>query len=377
MSFISLIFKNPFRNKSRALLAIIGIGIGIATIVALGSITAGLTTALDDTLSVGGADFSILSKESDATGTPYGTATLDEEWLNKIENISGVKSVEGVYIGMVPIANQPYAMLIGIDPNNDFNVSSMKIKIKEGRTIKDNSNELLIGVLALEDLDKNMGDKITIKDQEFTIVGVYESGDPGQDSGLLTSIKDVQKVVDDPGKISIIYVHVESGADVNTITDKIDNTYGDNLTTVTSITDIEMVAESLDMVNAASLGISLLAIVIGGIGIINTMIMSVYERTREIGVLKAVGWKGRRILGMILGESLVLTITAGIIGSLVGILGMELLVYLNIFGSMTPTYTTETFAQAFAVAIVVGLIGGFYPAWRASRLPPTEALRYE
>ncbi|MCL2116396.1 MAG: ABC transporter permease [Methanobrevibacter sp.] len=377
MSFISLIFKNPFRNKSRALLAIIGIGIGIATIIALGAITAGMTSALDETLSVGGADFSILSKESDAMGTPYGTATLDEEWLNKIKDLNGVRYVEGVYIGMVPVENNPYSMLIGIDPNNEFNVSSMKTVVTEGRMIEDDSKELLVGKLALEELNKSVGDNITIKNQEFVIVGIFESGDPSQDNGILSSIKDVQNLLDDSGKVSIIYVYIESGADVEKITNEIDDKFGDNITTVTSITDIEMVAESLDMVNAASWGISLLAIVIGGIGIINTMIMSVYERTREIGVLKAVGWKGRRILGMILGESLVLTITAGIAGSLMGIAGMELLVYLDIFGSMAPVYNIETFAQAFAVAIIVGLIGGFYPAWRASRLPPTEALRYE
>jgi putative ABC transport system permease protein len=313
MSFLKLLLKNPFRNKSRALLAIIGIGIGIATIVVLGAITAGLTTSLDDTLSAGGADFSILNKESDVTGTPYGTATLDEEWLNKINNMSGVKNVEGVYIGMVPLENKPYSLLIGIDPNNDFNLSSMKMALTKGRMIKDDSKEILAGKLALEDLNKSVGDEITIKDQKFKIVGVFESGDPGQDSELLTSIKDVQNLVDDSGKVSIIYVYVDSGVDVETVTKEINSTYGDNITTVTSITDVEMVAESLDMVNAASLGISLLAILIGGIGIINTMIMSVYERTREIGVLKAVGWKSRRILGMILGESLVLTLTAGII----------------------------------------------------------------
>jgi len=377
MSFISLIFKNPFRNKSRAFLAIIGIGIGIATIVALGAITAGLTQTMDETLSVGGADFSILSKESDATGTPYGTATLDEAWLNKIKNINGVKNVEGVYIGMIPIENNPFAMLIGIDPNNEFNLSSMKMALTKGRMIKDDSKELLIGKLAIEDLNKSVGDKITIEDEDFIIVGVFESGDPHLDSELLTSIKDVQNLVDDGGKVSVIYVYVESGVNVEEVTKQIDDKYGDNLTTVTSITDVEMAAESLDMINAASWGISLLAIVIGGIGIINTMVMSVYERTREIGVLKAVGWKKTRILGMIMGESLVLTLTAGIIGSLIGIGGLELLTYLEVFGIMTPVYNIETFTQAFGVAIVVGLIGGFYPAARASRLPPTEALRYE
>ncbi|MCL2116354.1 MAG: ABC transporter permease [Methanobrevibacter sp.] len=377
MSFLKILLKNPFRNKSRALLAIIGIGIGIATIVALGAITGGLTQTMDDTLHAGGADFSILSKESDSVGTPYGTATLDEEWIDKIKDFDGVKSVEGVYLGMVPIENSYNSMLIGIDPNQDFNLSSMSMTLTKGRMIKDDSKELLAGKLAMENFNKSVGDTITVMDQEFTIVGLYESGDPARDSEFIASNKDVQKLVDDEGKISIIYVFVDSGVDVENLVKKIDEKYEENITTVTSIADVEMVAEALDMVNAASWGISLLAILIGGIGIINTMIMAVYERTREIGVLRAVGWKRTRILRMILGESLVLTIAAGTAGSIIGILGIELLAYLNMFGTMIPVYSIETFTQAFAVAIIVGLIGGFYPAWRASKLPPTEALRYE
>ena len=374
MSFLSLIFKNPFRNKSRAILAIVGIGIGIATIVVLGTITASLTQTMDDTIHVGGADFSVLSNESDS-GTPFGTATIDEKWISKIKNISGVKHVEGIYLGMVPIDGYPNSMLIGINPNSDLSVMSMKVT--KGRMIKNNSNEVLGGKLALEKMNKTIGDKIIVKGEEFLIVGAFETGDPARDSEFHASIENVQRLSNDAGRISIIYVLVDSGVDVKDVTKKIDDKYGDNLTTVSSVTDIEMMDEALNMVNAASWGTSLLAILIGGIGIINTMIMSVYERTREIGVLRAVGWKSRRILTMIMGESLILTLSSGIIGSAIGVLVIELLAGLGILGSIIPVYSIETFVQAFALAMVVGLIGGFYPAYRASRLPPTEALRYE
>jgi putative ABC transport system permease protein len=278
---------------------------------------------------------------------------------------------------MVAIENSYNTMLIGVDPNQDFNLSSLSMKLTKGRMIKDNSSEVLAGKLALDDYNKSVGDKIKIQDEYFTIVGVYESGDPARDSEFIGSNKDVQRLVDDEGKVSIIYVYAESGANVEEITKKIDDKYKDNITTATSASDVEMVAGALDMVNAASWGISLLAILIGGIGIVNTMIMSVFERTREIGVLRAVGWKRSKILVMILGESIVITIVAGIVGSAIGIAGIELMTALNLFGTMMPVYTIESFVQAFGVAFVVGLIGGFYPAYKASRLPPTEALRYE
>lgn len=375
MSFISLIFKNPFRNKSRALLAIIGIGIGIATIVALGAITAGLTTTMDDTLHAGGSDFSISGKEdTSSTTNPFGTATFSEDWISIINNVSGVSNAAGVYIGMVSVPDSRYFTLIGINAK-DTNFADLKIT--QGKIFTNESNELILGKISAEKLNKTVNDTLEVNEEEYKITGIFETGDPNQDEGAYAPLASVQELLDDKGNISMIYVKVDSGADVDQVTKTIEDKYGDNITTVTSISDIETIADALDMVNSASLAISLLAIVIGGIGIINTMIMSVYERTREIGVLKAVGWKGRRILAMILGESIVLTVTAGIIGSIVGVLGLELLVYLGILGAMTPVYTIDIFAKAFGVAIFVGLIGGFYPAWRASRLPPTEALRYE
>ncbi|MDR3223467.1 MAG: ABC transporter permease [Methanobrevibacter sp.] len=108
MSFLSLILKNPFRNKSRAILAIIGIGIGIATIVALGSITAGLTKSIDETLHTGGADFSIIGKSDNSTENSFGTNTFSENWVSIINNVSGVKKSVGVYNDRVSIQNRRF-----------------------------------------------------------------------------------------------------------------------------------------------------------------------------------------------------------------------------------------------------------------------------
>ena len=133
-------------------------------------------------------------------------------------------------------------------------------------------------------------------------------------------------------------------------------------------------AKMLNMLQASTWAISLLAIIIGGLGIINTMLMSVFERTREIGVLKAVGWSNTKILTMIIGESLVITIVSAIIGSIVG---YSTCLILAPKMQITPLFTPKIFIQSFLVAIIVGIIGGLYPAIKAIKLPPTEALRYE
>ncbi|WP_409199954.1 ABC transporter permease [Methanobrevibacter sp. DSM 116169] len=374
MSFLSLIIKNPFRSKSRALLSIIGIGMGIATIVALGAITDGLIASAEDTLHAGGSDFTISSKEQDASNmASFGTASFNETWRDKIANETGIEWAAGVYVGMAITDDDPIFILIGLDKEY---YDMIDLKITEG-SINKNDNEIIIGKMAANSINKTVGDEISLNGENYKITGVFETGNPNMDMGGITSLSTVQDLMDDEGQITSIYVKVDQDQDVDAISEKIDKKYEDNLTTVTSLSDIEMVGEMVDMLNGASLAISVLAIVIGGVGIINTMLMSVFERIREIGVLKAVGWSNKRILFMIIGESIVITITAGIIGSVVGVIGVELLTYFQVMPGVLPVYTIWTFAKAFIVALTVGIIGGIYPAIKATNLPPTEALRYE
>ena len=371
MSFISLILKNPFRKRSSAILAIIGIGIGIATIVALGAITDGMVSSLEDTIHAGGSDFTIVGKDTGESA--YGTSTIDEDWVEKIGNYSGVDSAYGIYVGMFTTKKKPMFTLVGIDPKG---LSLSEAKVTEGKLFKDDSKEIIVGKLLAEDEEKSIGDYITINRKDFKIVGIYETGDISTDNGAMTSLKTVQDLNDDEGKVSNVYVKVEKGKDIETVKNNINKTYGDDISVVGSIMEMENMKTMLDMLNGASWAISLLAIVVGGLGIINTMLMSVFERTREIGVLKAVGWSNRRVLGMIVGESIVITLVAGIIGTILGILAVEVLLPMA-GSSLTPIYSVSTFVQAFGIALIVGIVGGIYPALKAVRLAPTEALRYE
>ncbi|MBC7118654.1 MAG: ABC transporter permease [Methanobacteriaceae archaeon] len=369
MKFLQLILKNPFRNKIRSVLAIIGIAIGIATIVALGIITEGLKESTQETLRAGGADFTIVeSNVSDMF-----LSTIDEDYTDKVDNISGVKESVGVLTSIQPIGDNPYFVVIGIDPSK---IGLSQIKIKSGRSIKE-EDEIIIGKVAAEKLNKTIGDKINIKGEDYRIVGIFESGNIQEDGGSFISLKKLQKIEDKEGKVTMIYVKAEKNVNIEKIREEIEEKYGENLTTIASLEDLQSVDQGLKTVDAASWAISLLAVIIGSIGVVNTMIMSVFERTREIGVLKAVGWKNRKILTMILGESLILTLIAAVVGSLMGVAAIQILMHINMGGFIKPVYTPEIFLKAFTIAIFVGILGGFYPAYRATRLEATEALRYE
>ena len=369
MSFLKFIIKNPFRRKNSAILAIVGIYIGIVVIVALGGITNGLVSTFEDTIHAGGADFSISGKETG--NSAYGTNTIDANWTDKIANVSGVSEAYPIYVILTSVGDDYMNTLIGIDPNG---TTMADISVSDGRLFKNNASEVILGKIYADDNNLSVGDTLRVDGEDFDVVGIIETGDSNMAGAVFTSIEKVADVNDDSNSISNIYVKVEKGADAQEVANRIDSMYGDNITTISSVMEMGQMADMLNMLKASSWGISLLAIVVGGLGIINTMLMSVFERTREIGVLKAVGWSNRKILTMIVGESLVITIVSAIIGSIIGVV---LCTFLAPMMGLKPVFSLDIFVQAFGIAIIVGIIGGLYPAIKAIKLPPTEALRYE
>jgi putative ABC transport system permease protein len=371
MSFFTFIIKNPFRNKTRSILAIVGIAIGIATIVALGIVTDGLKASTENTLKAGGSDFTVTKANSGG----FFSSTINQSYVDDVQNTDGVKDAVGVLINTYSLDGSPF-ILMGIRQDK---LGLANINLQEGAVFGDNGeNELILGKRGSQSLDKHVGDTITLFGEDFKITGIYETGNMWEDGGAFMDLAKLQNLTDNQGKVTMIFVKIQNDAQLSDVTSSIETTYENELTTIKSVDDFNRVNQGLSSIDTASWAISLLAILIGGIGVVNTMVMSVYERTREIGVLKAVGWKDSRILTMIMGESLVLTLLAAFIGIIMGVVAVNLILLLpSMGGFIEPVYTSSTFIKGLGVAILVGVIGGLYPAYRASRLSPTEALRYE
>lgn len=370
MSFIKLMAKNPFRNKARLALAVVGIAIGIATIVALGMVTEGLKVSIEEQLKTGGADFVVMKNTTSESAS--GSYSINDKRVAEISKMNGVKQAAGVYTSSRMVdGNQ-----LGLAGMSQKDLNMLGAKMIKGKAYSDDKNELILGKLAAEKLKKKVGDTVTFSGNKYTVTGIFETGNKELDSIGGLSLEKLQAMDDNDGKVDMIYVKINNNADLKTVSQSVEKAYPGELTTIASLEDFQKADDSLQMVETASMAISLLAIIIGGIGIINTMIMSVFERTREIGVLKAVGWKSRRILTMILGESMVLTLLAGLVGIIVGVIGIEVIMNLT-ETALVLNFTPALALKALGIAVIVGIIGGLYPAIRASRLPPTEALRYE
>ncbi|MGZ7108835.1 MAG: ABC transporter permease, partial [Methanobacterium sp.] len=390
-NYFKLILKNPFRNKTRTSLAIIGIAVGIMVIVALGMVTGGLQSSTQSTLKAGAAEITVMQAGSNGFGS---TGSINNARIADIKNISGVKDTTGTLSTNTNLngsssdtstqtPNQGSGGGFGQVGITVTGIDSSKLNLEgidnvNGIIYNNNANEIILGKTASESLNKTIGDTITLYNQNFKITGIYETGNMMTDRGVYMSLTVLQNLTSNPDKISNILVKVDDNANVTSVSQTIKDTYPNELSTITAADQANRMNNALGTINSASWAISLLAIFIGGVGVINTMIMSVYDRTREIGVLKAVGWRSRRILGMILGESIVLTLIAAVLGTIVGIIIVEGgLMILGAGNSIKPVFTLDLLIRAFGIDFLVGIIGGIYPAYRASRLAPTEALRYE
>jgi len=413
MKFRSLIIKNIFRNKTRSLLAILGIAIGVATILGLGLVTNGLAASTQQALTADAADFTVIAGTTGGGGGPEGASgggapggqggqqLINQTKVAEIQQISGVGTAAGVLRTNVDLNDTSsntnststtstsgssngnagqgqgnFRMMYSVIGIDSSNLGLDDIVITNG-TAFSNDNQVIIGEMTAKSLNKTVGDTITLSNQTFTIVGTYETGNFQDDRGIVMSLEKLQSLTGNTDQVSLILVKAANGTSSSTLADTIESKYPNELSTSTSLSGMERMNNGLEIIESGAWAVTLLALLIGGIVVVVTMVKSVVERTREIGVLKAVGWTNKRILTMIIGESVVLSLLAAVVGIIVGVGVVEIISSAHLIMGVEPAFSAGLFLEALAVAIFLGIVGGIYPAYRASRLSPTEALRYE
>jgi ABC-type lipoprotein release transport system permease subunit len=318
-----------------------------------------------------GDDIEIMVRQADVSDTSL--SAIDERVGDKIAAMPEVESVSGMVMTAVtlPEANS-FFIIQGYEPGG---FAGRRFNIVEGRWLNGN-RQLVLGRMMAESLNKQVGDTIELSGSRFKIVGILESGVGWEEMGGVITMRDAQNFVGRPRKVTLYLVNLFQPSTAQTVLARINQENQDVYAALSG----EFVGEMPDMqaMDAMFMAISILTIIVGGLGVMNTMLMAVLERTREIGVLRALGWKKGMILGMILRESLLLGMLGGSVGILMAFMLEIMMQYLPVYGIMlTVIWELDLFLRALAISLLLGLAGGLYPALRATLLLPVEALRYE
>jgi ABC-type antimicrobial peptide transport system permease subunit len=364
---VPLAFRTLWRQRTRTALTLLAIGVSIAAIIALGGFADGMVTTMNRMWRASQTDLFAIQADVDSD-----FSAIDERVGARIEARPDVEAVSGLIWTVVNTDEMSFLMVFGYHPR-EYAIDHFTIVEGEPITAR---HQAIIGKQAAEQMGLQVGDTLRLLQSNFRIVGIYETGLSYEEIGAVIGLREAQALTGKPRQVMYYQIKLRDPDQAEAVLKELEQDYPDvdfalAAEAVQSMSDFAVMEQ---MVNQ----ISLLAIFIGGLGMLNTMLMSVLERTREIGLRRALGWRRRHVLGMILSEALVLGVLGGAVGMLIG-LGLGRLVSLlpGLYGGMAPLYVPGLFVQALIVAAVAGVVGGLYPAWRATRMSPVEALRYE
>ena len=391
MKFFVLAYKNLKRRKSRSFLTIGGVALAVAVLVCLLGFNAGYQEALTSDIDKMGYQVVVTAK-----GCPYEAATLI------LNGEAGLKFIdEDIYKQIISDPDidkiTPLLAQVAYDPekedgkggfNSYLGIEKSYIELKPNVQFKsgewfssEDANEVIMGYDAAESEQKTVGDKISIPNKDVTliIVGIFERTATQEDGDIFLPLKTTQRIFEVGGKLTGIGIKLKQ---IEKISEFEERLYPMASIQVISMSQVK--GTILNLVSSAKIlimSVAFIAIFVAIIGVINTILMSVFERTQEIGIMKAIGASKLDIFKLIWIETLIICTLGGFFGSIVAILGgnfTELLVrkvmpYAP--GGKLLLITPELLLFSFFGVIIIGIISGLYPAFRAASMRPIEVIR--
>jgi len=405
----NLAYKNIKERMSRSILTLLGISIGIMAIISLMGIGEGMQAAvsgelssLSDTIIVtagGGSsnEFDLISEGINNNGE-----YLTERDIADLNRIQGVKEVSTQLSGAGVItfnSEDLYVTLTGMDIDSQ-NLAYDHEDLGSGNLLEEgDQNKCIIGYsIAHEDFDVeiSVGSRIKINGEKIVVKGIFSKQGMGgltsTDNIVILTSRDFEKITGE-SNIKAAVVRVSNPNKVEAIAEEIEQTINENhgdddfASAIAMSSILETIQNILGILSMVLIAIAAIALVVASIGIMNTMLTSVMERTREIGIMKAIGAESKDVMFIFIIEGMLVSIVGGAIGIFLGVFGSQgmasLLSEMGAGGppggnmTLTPVITLYSIVLAVSVSVIVGVLSSLYPAWKAAKMSPIEAVRYE
>lgn len=370
MTFFSIVLRGLLRRPVRTGLTLMGISIGIGAVVALVGMSRGFEKSWEGSLKSRGTDIVVSNLGSALTPKPFDAAVMD-----RIRDLPLIAEMCGILVEVMSVEGSPMMM---VSAREWGGFSWENFRITEGRLPNDEMEPaVVLGTTAAEMLGKKVGDPILIETRELTVVGIADGGGSMENGSAVLALELFQEISGSAGRVNIIDIRLAPNtgeSDARELCEEITKRIPEARAMVAG----EHVRSSQGnrIIRAMSWGTSLLAVLVGVLGVMNTMLMTVFERTQEICILLALGWKRSRIVRMVLLESALLGLFGGVVGVALGVAGVKILEETPaVRGLLESDLSPELLAMSVAIAVGVGIVSGLYPAWRSSRFTPSRALQ--
>jgi len=379
-------------RRARSLLTIMGIVIGIGAIIALITISQGLENAIEEQFELFGKDRILVGPQGfQGPGTQSeGLTTKD---VDTIEDLGEFKYVTSFLSRTVELERKneiKFGLVVGFPADNlEESFGDIDVQMEEGRFYREGEKFVtVLGIRAAGELFKEemrVRNRFKINGQTFKVIGILEEiGNPQDDNQVTIPMVAARDIFDEPDKVDGIMAQVKPGGDILQIGDRIERALekardDENFQVLTPTQILEQIGQILGIVQFVLVGIAAISLIVGGIGIMNSMYTSVLERTKEIGIMKAIGARNKDVLMIFLVESGILGIIGGFFGVIIGLTIAKLVGFAAAQAGfqllkIEINYGLVVFGLVFA--FFVGMISGVVPAYQASKLKPVDALRY-
>lgn len=384
------ILKNMFRRKTRTILTISGITIGIFAFVVMGSMAEKIN------LLVNGGTKYYKDKVivSDKSGGTFMTAPLSIDKAKEIEKVTGVQAVQADVSGL--LSEEMSGVSFGIPPmyigsdNKGEPYENFKINMAKGKQITPTDyGKVIVGSDLVKKLNAEVGKKIKIQDKEFEVKGIIAKTLTAPDSEVYMTLRDAQELyhktlptviqsqVKPEALVTDFTVYAKKGVDPNALATKINKEVSSVKAQGPKVFQ-DQIASATSVLNSILFGIAAISLLVGGLSIINTMTMSIAERTKEIGIKKAVGAKTKNVMVEYLTEAGLIGFFGGAIGWVLGAITVSLVNgAMEASGNTIFLLTTRISLFAIGFAIALGVVAGIYPAYHAVKINIVKALREE
>ena len=383
LNLLRVAVKGLVQRKTMTALALVGLILGVGTIVTLVSVTTGVQSLVSE--KTGEAKGIMITEKDSALGPFYSLVDMSD--IEKIEKMPGIrnvcprvthiaKSIDGKFITM---GMGMQGIIIGVEPAREsakrIGPIVSKGNIIGGRfLLQTDRKSAVVGKNIADDYNKGVGSSLKIDGTKFKVVGVYETGTTQTDSYIIIPIGEARTLEGlDNSKIRSAFIELDNPHMASEMVSAIE-ARDSSLQAISTEEFGQMLGGLLENVGAFLWAISALAALVAGVNIINTMLMSIMERERELGIMRAIGWTREDIMVLIVAESLVIGIVGGVVGICVGVVAVAL-----VRGILDIPMLVDVglAVEAMLFAVAIGGLGGMYPAWRASLLNPLDVIKGE